>query len=171
MLILPFTWNAFQDTAPPGTLYTQPSSTQVPPPPTRHNQASSPPSPRGPCMCLLALITQLCDHLVYSGATPQGQWCFFSFLWYGIRTQELILLGRYSTPWATLPALFFVGYFRDRVSWTICLGYLRTLILLIYASGPSLCAPVLLLAFHAVSAHVKIGVWAGNLVDRGIRGE
>jgi hypothetical protein len=30
--------------------------------------------------------------------------------------------------------LFCVGYFQDRVSWTICLGWLRTSIFLISAS-------------------------------------
>jgi hypothetical protein len=38
-----------------------------------------------------------------------------------------------SVPWAIPPALFCVGYFRDRIS-TICLGWLQTLILLISAS-------------------------------------
>jgi hypothetical protein len=30
-------------------------------------------------------------------------------------------ISRYSTTWASLPVLFCGGYFRDRVSWTICL--------------------------------------------------
>jgi hypothetical protein len=39
------------------------------------------------------------------------------------------------TFWASLPALFFVMVFlRDRVLWTICLGWLQTLILLISVS-------------------------------------
>jgi hypothetical protein len=37
-------------------------------------------------------------------------------------------------PWATPPALFCDGFFQDRGSWTICLGWLRTVILLISAS-------------------------------------
>jgi hypothetical protein len=44
------------------------------------------------------------------------------------------LLGRHSTPWATPSVLFCVGYFQNRVSWTICPGWLQTLILLISAS-------------------------------------
>jgi hypothetical protein len=38
------------------------------------------------------------------------------------------------TPWATPPALFCDGYFQDRVSQTICPGWLRIEILLIFAS-------------------------------------
>jgi hypothetical protein len=36
-----------------------------------------------------------------------------------------------STPWTTPPALFCDCFFQDRVSWTICLGWLQTAILLI----------------------------------------
>jgi hypothetical protein len=32
------------------------------------------------------------------------------------------------SPWAIPPALFCDGSFQDRVSWTICLGWLRTMI-------------------------------------------
>jgi hypothetical protein len=39
---------------------------------------------------------------------------FFAVLCWGLNSG--------STPWATLPALFFGWVFRDRVSWTICLG-------------------------------------------------
>jgi hypothetical protein len=38
------------------------------------------------------------------------------------------------TIWATPPDFLFEGYFRNRVSWTICPGWLRTTILLISAS-------------------------------------
>jgi hypothetical protein len=45
------------------------------------------------------------------------------------------LLSRHSTTWDTPPAFFLcVEYFRARVSWTICLGWLWTLILLISTS-------------------------------------
>jgi hypothetical protein len=37
------------------------------------------------------------------------------------------------TPWTTPPALFVMGFFQDRVLWTICPGWLRTAILLISA--------------------------------------
>jgi hypothetical protein len=36
------------------------------------------------------------------------------------------LLGRYYTTWATPPALFYVGFFWDRVSHTICLRLVAT---------------------------------------------
>jgi hypothetical protein len=39
-----------------------------------------------------------------------------------------------STPWATPPALFCIGYFWDRVSRTICPSWLWTVILLIPSS-------------------------------------
>jgi hypothetical protein len=41
------------------------------------------------------------------------------------------LLGRCSTTWPTLPVLFCVEYLPDRVFWTICPGWLQTMILLI----------------------------------------
>jgi hypothetical protein len=44
------------------------------------------------------------------------------------------LLGRCSTTWAALSDLFCVGYFQDRVSWTICPGWLLTSVLLISVS-------------------------------------
>jgi hypothetical protein len=47
-------------------------------------------------------------------------------------TQGLMLLGTASLP---LEPLFYVGYFENRVSWTICSGWPWTLILLISASG------------------------------------
>jgi hypothetical protein len=43
--------------------------------------------------------------------------------------------GVWTTPWATPPALFFHGFFRDRDPQTICTGWLWTMILLISASG------------------------------------
>jgi hypothetical protein len=69
-----------------------------------------------------------------------------SFAWAGFELQsssfQLFIffflwcwdLNSGSTPWATLPALFCDRSFRDRVSWTVCLGWLRTTILLIPAS-------------------------------------
>jgi hypothetical protein len=48
------------------------------------------------------------------------------FLWYwGLNSGP--------TPWATPPALVCEGFFWDRVSWTICPGWLQTTILLISA--------------------------------------
>jgi hypothetical protein len=55
---------------------------------------------------------------------------FFVVLEFKLRTS--CLLGRHT--WATLPALFCLGYFWDRVSWTICPDWLQTVILLISAS-------------------------------------
>jgi hypothetical protein len=40
----------------------------------------------------------------------------------------------FSTTWATLPALFCVGYFQDIVSQAICPAWLLTMILLISTS-------------------------------------
>jgi hypothetical protein len=51
---------------------------------------------------------------------------FFFFQFLGLNSGPI--------PWATPQALFCDGYFRDRVSWTICSGWLWTLILLICAS-------------------------------------
>jgi hypothetical protein len=51
-----------------------------------------------------------------------------------IPLRALCLLGRHSATWTTLSVLFCVGYCQDRVSWTICLGWLRIVILLISAS-------------------------------------
>jgi hypothetical protein len=47
------------------------------------------------------------------------------------------VLAKCSTIWATLSALFCVGYFQDRVSWTVCSGWL-TMILLISSSWTAL---------------------------------
>jgi hypothetical protein len=38
------------------------------------------------------------------------------------------------TPWATPLAFFVMGFFQDRISRTVCPGWLQTLILLISAS-------------------------------------
>jgi hypothetical protein len=59
---------------------------------------------------------------------------FFIFGVLGFELRALHLLGRQSSTWPTPPALFCVGYFWDRVSRTICLGWLQTEILLISAS-------------------------------------
>jgi hypothetical protein len=49
---------------------------------------------------------------------------FFSFFWWYMRFElwASLLVGRHSTTWATLPALFCVGDFQDKASQTICLG-------------------------------------------------
>jgi hypothetical protein len=49
--------------------------------------------------------------------------CLF-YLWqhWGLNS---CLLGRHSSAWATPPALFCDRYFRDRVLWTICPGWLQ----------------------------------------------
>jgi hypothetical protein len=54
----------------------------------------------------------------------------------GLNSRASCLLGRHSITWATLLALFLcvLGIFRDRVSWTACLDWLRTTVLLISAS-------------------------------------
>jgi hypothetical protein len=40
----------------------------------------------------------------------------------GVWTQGFTLAGQVLYHWVTVPALFYVGYFWDRVLWTICLG-------------------------------------------------
>jgi hypothetical protein len=54
--------------------------------------------------------------------------CFvlFCFLYWGLNSGP--------TSWATPPAHFCDQFFLDRVSWTIRLGWLQTMILLIFAS-------------------------------------
>jgi hypothetical protein len=53
----------------------------------------------------------------------------------GFEHRVLHLPGRCSITWVTCqPGFFCVGYFRDRVSWTIYLGWLWTVILLVSAS-------------------------------------
>jgi hypothetical protein len=57
---------------------------------------------------------------------------FLAILVFELR--PLHFLDRLSKTWATLPALFWVGYFQDRVLQTICLGWPWTAIFLISAS-------------------------------------
>jgi hypothetical protein len=52
----------------------------------------------------------------------------------GFELGASLLLGRHCTTWATSPALFCVGYFRDGVLGTISLGWLQIVIFLIFAS-------------------------------------
>jgi hypothetical protein len=54
-------------------------------------------------------------------------WLFIFFLWYWSLNSGPI-------PWATPPALFCEVFFQDKVSQTICPGWLQTAIFLIYAS-------------------------------------
>jgi hypothetical protein len=56
---------------------------------------------------------------------------FFFLAVLGFELRASRLFGEYSTTWATPPAFFYIGYFWDRVLWTICLGCLQTTILLI----------------------------------------
>jgi hypothetical protein len=65
---------------------------------------------------------------------------YYLYLW---KLSKSFLLGFFflywdlnsgPSPWVTSPALFCDGFFQDGVSWTICLGWLRTMILLISAS-------------------------------------
>jgi hypothetical protein len=60
--------------------------------------------------------------------------CLFFLVVLGFEFRALYLLERQSTTWATLPALFCVGCFLDRVFQIICLNWLQTVILLISAS-------------------------------------
>jgi hypothetical protein len=71
-----------------------------------------------------------------SRSTPLPNLCLLSFLLaiLGFELKASHLLNRYSTTWVTPPALFCTGYFWHRVSWTICLGWLQTTVLLISAS-------------------------------------
>jgi hypothetical protein len=62
--------------------------------------------------------------------------CLFILEILGFELRALHLPGRWSTTWATLPVLFCVGCFQDRVSRTICPGWLRTEILLNYRCEP-----------------------------------
>jgi hypothetical protein len=56
---------------------------------------------------------------------------FFCFWWYwGLELRASHLLGRHSTTWSTLSALFSVGHFFRRVLWAICLGWFQTVIFL-----------------------------------------
>jgi hypothetical protein len=67
--------------------------------------------------------------------------------------------------WATPSALFCDGFFWDRVSWTICPSWLRTLILLISASwvaritGVSHWCPIIPFTFsYAFSSDLPLGI-------------
>jgi hypothetical protein len=60
--------------------------------------------------------------------------CIYFFGSPGVELRASCLLVRHCTFGATLTTLFSVEYFWNRVSRTVCLGWLRTLILLIYAS-------------------------------------
>lgn len=55
----------FPGHCPPSALLTILSLAQASPSPTRHNPILRLPSPRGRCTYVLALITQLCNHLIY----------------------------------------------------------------------------------------------------------
>jgi hypothetical protein len=60
---------------------------------------------------------------------------FFFFLCStGFELSVSCFLGRHSTTWTTPLALLCVVFFQDRVSWTICLDWLQTTILVISAS-------------------------------------
>jgi hypothetical protein len=64
--------------------------------------------------------------------------CLLGFFWFlvalGFELQASYLLGRCSTAWVTLPALFYAGHFWDRVLETISPGWVWTAIFLISAS-------------------------------------
>jgi hypothetical protein len=47
------------------------------------------------------------------------------------------LLGKRSTTCHSTSSFFLIGFFQDRISWTVCLGWLWTLLLLISASWVS----------------------------------
>jgi hypothetical protein len=49
-------------------------------------------------------------------------WSHYKKKWTFLISIFGVALGRYSTAWATPAALFCVGYFPDKVLWTICLG-------------------------------------------------
>jgi hypothetical protein len=59
--------------------------------------------------------------------TSEENYLFFSFLWYWS-------LNSGPSPWVTPPALFLWRVFQDRISQTVCLARLPTVILLISAS-------------------------------------
>jgi hypothetical protein len=72
-------------------------------------------------------------HLLHS-LSPLHFFFFFLVVVLKFELRASHLLSRYSTTWVTPPALFCASYFWDRVSQTICLGWLQTKILLISAS-------------------------------------
>jgi hypothetical protein len=59
---------------------------------------------------------------------------FFFLVVSGFELRVSHLLGRPSTTWATPSAIFCIGYFWDRVSGTICLGWPCTAVFLISVS-------------------------------------
>jgi hypothetical protein len=83
---------------------------------------------------------------------------FFFFCGMEFELTALHLLGRHSTTWVTLTALFCVGCVQDRVLWTICLGWLWTVTLLISTSwvarftGVSHWCPVVFFFFFKLRA-------------------
>jgi hypothetical protein len=71
-----------------------------------------------------------CPSLITFFKKGQILFIYLFILWYwGLK------LGRYSYPLSHSTSPFFNnGFFQDRISWTICLGWLWTVILLISAS-------------------------------------
>jgi hypothetical protein len=62
----------------------------------------------------------------YTGGKPCDCLCggpLIYLLVLGFELRALCMLSRHSTTWATLPALFCVGDFWDKVLWTICQGW------------------------------------------------
>jgi hypothetical protein len=80
---------------------------------------------------VLIIIPQLLSMSVYFRDLKVGPYLYFWWDW-GLDFRISPLLGRCSATWTTLPVLF-CGYFRDRVSQTLCPGWLWTAILLISA--------------------------------------
>jgi hypothetical protein len=85
-----------------------------------------------PCVkgvCADSQVSPELSSLPYLSWVPRKRAGFFGFLgffWqysgpeFALRTS--CLLERSSTTWATLLALFCVGHFQDRVSWSVFLG-------------------------------------------------
>jgi hypothetical protein len=75
-----------------------------------------------------ALASDLLSGCVYSWLYTGTSACLYIYIWWhwGLNSGP--------TPWASPPALFSDGLFWDRVLWTICLGWVRTAVLLISAS-------------------------------------
>jgi hypothetical protein len=59
---------------------------------------------------------------------------FFFLALLGFELRASFLLGRHCITWVTPPALFWVGYFWDRVPWALCLSRLWSMIFSISAS-------------------------------------
>jgi hypothetical protein len=83
-------------------------------------------------------LSALCRHFQGLLTSPRTKFKLFIYLFnlavlvFELRASRL--LGRCSTTWTTPPDFFFgLIISQDRVSWTICLGWLRTVILLISA--------------------------------------